>query len=172
MPVRASRLLPVALATCLVAASMPAQAQESTDRSDPAHAAEQWQEGDPIPAGYTTTLRARKGFVLAGTLLLAIPYGVSFTGAVGNELVRGPSRENWLFLPGAGPVVLMAQTGNPPGNIVLALDGLAQLAGIAMIAYGVASPGPVLLRESTRASFLVTPMLGGGRSGAAIVGRF
>lgn len=55
-----------------------------------------------------------------------------------------------------------------------AVDGLAQLGGIAMIAYGLAVKHPVLVPNQTDSTFSFTPapLVGNGRSGMGLVGRF
>jgi hypothetical protein len=116
-----------------------------------------------------------KRWLVAGTLCLAIPYGLSLTGAAGDDVMGGPKHENWLALPGFGPIVLMAETTAPAGNVVLGVDGLLQLGGVAMIVYGGilrAREGAAGGTDDSKLRFTVMPMTGAGRSGAMIVGTF
>jgi len=154
----------------VVTASVPALAQENRYRgvflatppeSDPAETKEPHAERHP-----------GDDWLLAGILFLTIPYGLSLTGAVGSTFIGHTSHEDWLALPGVGPVPLIVETSNPVGNVVLSLDALAQLGGIAMIVYG----GVLRSTRSheARAPLPVTlaPLLGSGRSGVVVVGEF
>jgi hypothetical protein len=107
-----------------------------------------------------------------GTLFLTIPYALGVTGVAGNAALGGAERENWLLLPGVGPLILMAETTRVAGNVFLALDALAQLGGVAAIAYGITSPTTVLVRDRPALTFLVTPLAGPGGTGVGVVGSF
>lgn len=132
-----------------------------------------WNVGDPIPADYRPEKRSRKGLVVWGAVLFGSVYGTGIIGVGGNAFGGGPGRESWLLLPGIGPLVLMAQTTNPAGDVGLAVDALAQLSGVAMFVYGVAAPKDVLVYHvGSGVSLSLAPVLGTGRSGLGLVGQF
>jgi hypothetical protein len=151
-------LLTATTVTCALSSSVRAFAEETR----PLVFA---RAGEPPPPP-----RKRVRLVTGGSLLLGIPYSLGLTGDAVNTLGNGPKRYNWLLLPGGGPLVLMAETTNAPGNIILALDAVAQISGIAMLSYAIASPVPVAEESTPTVSFI--PLLGGGRAGIGVVGRF
>lgn len=116
--------------------------------------------------------RGHTGMITGGILLLAIPYGLGFTGVAGNALLGGPGRESWLLLPGFGSVVLMAETTNSVGNVVLAADTLLQLSGVAMITYGLAAPAVGESGDAAAPTVSFVPIVGSGRTGVGLVGTF
>ena len=67
----------------------------------------------------------------------------------------------------------MVNTANPLGNVVLGADALAQLSGIAILSYGLAVRTPSARdHAASRAALSVAPLVGGGRTGVSLVGRF
>jgi len=118
--------------------------------------------------------KRRTGILAGGIVLLTVPYAFSVTGAVGNGLLKGPDRYGWLALPGAGPLILMAETTSPAGNVVLAGDALAQAAGIGLIAYDVLHPRRVDVADDTAEAprVTLTPILAAGRAGVGVAGTF
>jgi hypothetical protein len=156
----------------LMASARPAKAQEIASQPAPESLPGSWQEGQPVPPGYRRTTHSRKGLVIAGAVLFGSLYTVNLMGAAGNAVFGRPNQENWLVVPGVGPLVVMAQTTNAPGNVLLAADALVQLGAIAMFAYGLAAPVPAIVRDEGAPSLAVMPMLGGGRAGLGVVGRF
>ena len=173
LPMTARRRVPTCAAVwipCVLTICAPARAQAIAREPKPVF--EPWHEGEPIPAGYKVAKRSRETFVLAGSLLLGISSAINLIGVGGNALLAGPSRENWLLVPGVGPLVLMAETTNAPGNVALAMDALAAFGGIAMMTYGLASPIATLVRDESVPAFAFTPMVGIGSAGAYLVGQF
>jgi hypothetical protein len=111
--------------------------------------------------------------VIAGAVVFGSVYALNLMVAGGSALFGGPKRENWLVVPGVGPLVTMAQTADPGGNVLLAVDALAELSGIAMVTYWLAKPTPTRVESEAGSSFFtVTPMIGAGHAGALVVGAF
>jgi hypothetical protein len=155
----------------VLATTVPASAQAVTPEPD--HALESWREGDPVPDGYKTSTRGPEGLVTGGGVLFGVSTAISVLGATGSLLVAGPHRESWLFLPGFGPLALMTQTTNVLGNVLLAADALAELGGIAMLTYGLASRTTVLVRNDVVAlRFFVAPKIGAGQTGLSVIGQW
>jgi hypothetical protein len=80
-----------------------------------------------------------------------------------------------LWVPFVGPFAQMASTSSAGLDVLLALDGLAQLGGMAMFVYGVAQTRPVGVASNgpsnaPRLSLASLAVRGG--SGAALVGTF
>jgi hypothetical protein len=130
-----------------------------------------WQQGNPIPYGYHPVTRARRGLVIAGSIVFGATY--LYTAALASE---SPSSsrgdESWLYLPVLGPLVQMTQTDSRWGTGVLTLDALAQAAGVAMFISGFVFPRTILVRNDL-ASMTVVPMkIGLDGSGLGFVGRF
>ncbi len=53
-------------------------------------------EGDPVPEGFHVEETPRKGLVIAGFIVLGIPYGISALTAIS---AKGSNETNWLFVP-------------------------------------------------------------------------
>jgi hypothetical protein len=146
------------------------------------------EEGDPVPPGYHRSSRIRKEPVILGAALFGVAYLLS-------TLVVALGVNNWawttpcwqigqsicsndsqapnnpppvaLFIPVFGPFVQMASTTSATQNWALAVDGLAQSAGLALLIHGLASPKPVLERD--RFAVRVVPqVLPVGRAGGGL----
>ena len=130
-----------------------------------------WQEGMPIPYGYHQTKRARRGLVVAGSIVFGVTYlYTAMLAAESPSSSRGD--ESWLYLPVLGPLLQMTQADSRWGTGVLTLDALAQASGVAMFIAGMIYPRTILVR-SDLASMTVVPMkIGMEGSGLELVGRF
>jgi hypothetical protein len=117
-----------------------------------------------------TEMRHPRGPIIAGAILLFGTYATDLTGVLGNAFAGGPSRENWLAVPFAGPLVLMAQTTNAPGNMLLAADALLQAGGLAMFVYGLTRNVPTVVKWDMNVS--AAPWLGPGHAGIGLHGSF
>src|SRR5882724_1355852 len=62
-------------------------------------------DGGPVPAGYHVEERPRRGLVIAGTIVLAVPYGLGLAVAGGQNF---PNSTGWLIVPGIGPWLTLA----------------------------------------------------------------
>ena len=152
----------------------------------PGPARMRYEPGDPIPAGYHVVHRARTGLVIAGTITLAVSYGIAFSVAMIDDF-KDETRS--LVIPVAGPWLMMyyrsqpncdSQTGNgcversleTVLRFYLAIDGLAQAAGVAMLAFGAAGRD-ILVRDGLYAQVRVVPApIGSNGYGALMTGRF
>ncbi len=173
LPVSATRLpslLAVASVAGMLATASHASAQAVAEQPEPV--LQPWHEGDPVPRGDMVAKRSRRGLVTGGAVLFGVTYALNLLGVAGTAILGGPRRENWLLAPGIGPFILMTQTTNAVGNVFLALDTFAEVSGIAMVAYGLASPVTVLVPNEPAWGLGVRPMLGAGRTGVALVGQF
>ncbi len=132
-----------------------------------------WQEGEPIPAGYHPVTRMRTGLVVGGAVTFGVMYlffGV-LPGAIGMDAHHG--EYGAFFAPIVGPFIMMPQTGSASLNVLLALDGIAQAAGAAMLIAGIAAPKTILIRNDLGLTVKPTPMSFGKNSGGfGFVGTF
>ncbi|MBK8258648.1 MAG: hypothetical protein IPK82_39065 [Polyangiaceae bacterium] len=139
-----------------------------------------YEEDQPIPAGYHLRTRVRRGLVGGGAGLLGGMWLLSvIVGAVGSsadEAVTGNGDE-WvpMYIPIAGPFVAIGTVGSSgAGTAFLMLDGIAQAGGAAMLILGIAMPEKKLVRDSmtfhVTPDVAVTPMFGG--TSAGVVGTF
>ena len=132
-----------------------------------------WEEGQPIPYGYHHETRVRKGLVISGSIVFGVLYLYSgFFAAVGADASSGDNQLGYLAVPVLGPFLEMTKTDSATADYVLMLDGLAQAAGVAMLACGLIYPKHLLVRNDL-ASMTVVPMkIGMEGSGLGVVGRF
>lgn len=141
-----------------------------------------WNEGQPIPAGYHEETRVRKGPVIAGAVLLGVTYiytafFASLTADFENEQNgTGTSHSNpasELYIPVLGPFMEVSHTNLETLKYLLILDGVAQASGATMFLYGIVAQRAILVRNDVFAMVTVTPMrLGQDGSGFGFVGRF
>jgi hypothetical protein len=129
-----------------------------------------WNEGEPIPTGYHPVQRVRKGAIIGGAVPFGILYFISaLTAAVAHDANQGRDHSaDGLFVPVAGPFITMPQTSSATANVFLALDGLGQAAGAALVIYGLVSPQTVLLRDDVGAARLLPHPILVGRGGAGL----
>jgi hypothetical protein len=134
-----------------------------------------WTEGEPVPSGYHPSSRIRKGPVIAGAVVFGVFYLFSTLGAaVGADSNQGSGNpEAALWIPCIGPFIQMASTSTAVGNWLLAIDGLAQSGGLALLIYGIAAPRTVLVRNDLGLRIAPTLMpVGQGGQGVGVVGSF
>jgi hypothetical protein len=134
---------------------------------------------ETAPPGYHSATRARSGLVTAGVTLFGVTYGSSLLATALDATLCATAcasvgHDEALAVPGIGPFVQMARTTNPAGNAILALDGLAQLGGIAMFTVGLAMRQEVFVpdRAVETPRLVVTPVAGSGGAGFLLGGRF
>lgn len=142
-----------------------------------------WREGEAVPPGYRPVERTRRGLIIAGAVTFGSLYLISALVAAGGQDSH-PGESNPLaamWIPGVGPFVQMASTESATANVVLAIDGAAQSAGLVMLIYGLAVPRTVLVRNdlaknerpaAPRPQVRAVPMVGGGTTGFGVVGTF
>jgi len=131
-------------------------------------------EGRPVPAGYTPVYRARRHLIVGGAITFGVSYGLSaFVAAIGEDTRDGGTNEvGSLWIPVAGPWLQLARTDSATGKFFLAGLGAAQVAGAVMLYYGMTTKNLVLVRNDLVGSLTVAPMAGNGVSGMLLSGRF
>lgn len=158
--------------------TQPTYVPQSVAMSGP-HELRDWDEGEPIPAGYHPVERLRKGLIIGGAVTFGSLYLISlFVAAAGSDSTE-PGQSNTeaaMWIPVAGPFVQMAHTDSATGNLFLAIDGLAQAAGVTMLAFGLFSPTKVLIRNDLAGKnalkLSVAPILAKNMSGFGLTGSF
>ncbi len=133
-----------------------------------------WNEGEPMPAGYHPVQRVRTGFIAGGASMLVSLYLLSaLVASVVSDASQGSQQDTALYVPAIGPFIQMTSTSSATGNFVLAIDGAVQSAGLAMLIYGIASPRTVLVRNDLATAPRVLPIrLGRDGYGLGLVARF
>jgi hypothetical protein len=147
-----------------------------------------WDETQPIPPGYHVSTHVRTGMIVGGAVMFGALYLIDLLiWAGGQDSANscssytyggsscGGNTFNTMWVPAVGPFLQMAQSGtSATGSVVLAVDGLAQAAGIAMFIYGIAAPRTFLVRNDLGFTTpMVVPMkLGQDGYGAGLVAHF
>jgi hypothetical protein len=111
---------------------------------------EDWDETQPVPPGYHVATHVRKGMIVGGSVLFGTLWLISILTAAGSADSTPAGQSNGdadLFIPVAGPFLQMTTTSSSTGNVFLAIDGIGQCAGLAMLIYGIASPQTLLVRN-------------------------
>jgi hypothetical protein len=112
----------------------------------------------------------RRGPVIAGTLMFGITYGLQVLVTAGNDFEE---ETDWLLVPVLGSWVYMSEVcdrGSDDGCTLLALHGLTQTAGAALLIYGLASTQKRYVRDEV--SVRLAPARFGSGYGFSANGRF
>ena len=140
-------------------------------------------EGAPGPRGYVLEEYHPRGLLIGGAVTLGVLYMISFTVASANNF--GPAN-GWLAVPVIGPFGWLATRKSPNCNnsidvtcnsdesgnrTVVALDGMGQAAGAAMLVAGLAITRKHWLLVDPQDVF-VAPYTSSTGSGLNIFGRF
>jgi hypothetical protein len=142
-----------------------------------------YNEGEAVPPGYHPESRTRKGLIVGGAVMFGVLYLFSVLAAAVasdaaktcNAIDTGCSSNNpdsALYIPVAGPFVQMAKTDSSTANFFLAVDGLGQAAGAAMLIYGLTSPRTVLVRNDLGTLQVVPMRMGKNGSGLGLAATF
>ncbi len=141
-------------------------------------------DGQPVPQGYHLEEHSKRGLVIAGTIVFAIPYTIGLS-VVGGE--GFPNATGFLVLPAAGPWITLAARHNTCPNdttnsgyyyncsdddsarSLLIFDGLAQTTGAVLLIAGIASTTKQLVRDD---ALLVVPTRVGSGYGLTAAGLF
>lgn len=136
-----------------------------------------YEPGGPIPQGYVLTEKPRLGLIIGGSIAFGLLYITSLMAySLAEAVCAGSSCSNdfWpLSLPVIGPFITIG-TANAEGGAIslLAMDGLGQGAGLAMLILGVASKKQVWLRADLADLHLMPLALADGGRGLALAGQF
>lgn len=136
-----------------------------------------YDEGQPIPPGYSPVSRRRKGLIIAGACVFGGVYGYTALGASYAQeiiLITGSNADvTSLWIPVAGPFLELGETDNAVARFGLIVDGAAQAAGAIMLLYGLTSPKTILLRNDQLSRLpVIRPMVTRNATGLAVMGRF
>lgn len=141
-------------------------------------------QGGPVPRGYHVEERPRRGLIIAGALVLGIPW------AIGVSVISGenyPNSSGWLLVPGLGPWITLAARHdsrcsgsssciddgvNAATRTLLVLDGLMQTSGAAMLIVGLASKNKVVTRDFVGSLRFAPAPLGKQGYGGFVTGQF
>jgi hypothetical protein len=140
----------------------------------------------PAPAGppkYHQEKRPRSGLVIGGAITFGVTYALSAYVALDALLQSHAGESNWapwLLVPAAGPFIAVGRVKSDFESVVflvddlLVADGLAQIAGLVMFTYGMASPVTLSVPDPPQQSrcFVVPLALGKGGAGLGVVGIF
>ena len=122
-----------------------------------------------MPPGYHVEQRIQRRVVVLAAGLLFTTYVFSAVAAATS------SHEAPLWIPAAGPFIQIGQTSgsNSGGIMLLGLDGVFQTIGAAFLAYGLASPDYVLVRDPGPPRMSLAPFwLGKGAVSLGVHGTF
>ena len=128
-----------------------------------------WEEGDRVPAGYHEEKRMRRGLVIGGAVTLGTMWMLSALVASSDEDATA------LWAPVVGPWIQYANTRERDSGtrFILAVDGIAQVGGAAMLIAGIASQKTVLIRDDLAGLKIeARPMIMKNGAGAGIGGTF
>jgi hypothetical protein len=130
-------------------------------------------EGDAAPDGYHEETRVRSKLLIAGLVTFGSLYVLSaLTGAAMDDDDHGSGAS--LYAPCIGPFAQLAQTGSrdETGQVVLVIDGVAQIAGVAMTLAAIASPRKVFVRNDLAAHVTPRPFATRHGAGFGLTGTF
>src|SRR5262249_22310473 len=108
-----------------------------------------YEEGEPIPQGYSVKSRANRSLVIAGAITFGAPYIVS--ALVAATVISADSSSGSdlapLLIPCVGPFVTIATArAEGAGTFWLVLDGVAQTGGVVMFIAGMVAQEKYLQR--------------------------
>ena len=142
--------------------------------------------GGPIPQGYHLEERPRRGLVIAGAVVLGVPYAIGLAGAGGGNF---PNSSGWLIVPVLGPWLTLASRHSSRCSLsssdvcinsgeddvtrtFLILDGMMQLGGALMLTIGLASPSKVVARDFVGSLHFAPSTIGRDGYGGFLTGKF
>jgi hypothetical protein len=139
----------------------------------------------PVPAGYVVVEEPRKGPLIGGAITFGVSYGIGLLVAAGYNLENGTY---YLAVPVLGPFLMLGLVDECEEDDwgyatydsdcrsrdvrgILALDGLTQAVGAALLTYAVGWPRKSFVRQDL-ASLQLVPMISEERQGLMLTGRF
>jgi hypothetical protein len=132
-----------------------------------------YNDGEPVPPGYEIQTRPRMGMAKAGIATLVPLYGLSaLFGATYLGREDGAAQAYApLLIPVIGPFATMGTAGTAEfGTTILALNGLGQLAGAALLIAGLLTDEQYLARR--RAGLDIRPEVSVGPRSVALRWQF
>jgi hypothetical protein len=114
-----------------------------------------YEDGDPIPQGFSVRSRANRSLIIAGSITFGAPYIISVLVAA---TVVSADQNNGgqfapLFAPVVGPFITIGTAHSEgAGTFWLVFDGLAQAGGVAMFIAGLTMEEKYLQRTPIHAS--------------------
>lgn len=177
------RIGSAALVGTLLFAALPAEAQ-----LPPRKVKYPYDEDRPVPPGYHVETDVPYGPILGGAGMVIAPYTIGIIIAADYQF---DDSGGWLFLPVAGPPVYLATRKGCSGNegdfedsvcgfgeamltVVVVIDTLVQVGGIALLTVGLVSIEDVVVRDDRgEVTWTVLPTpIGDHGAGLTAVGRF
>jgi hypothetical protein len=141
-----------------------------------------YEEGQPIPPGYTVRTEMRSGVVIGGGIVFWLGYGGSVALAwigvrtqceLQGQLANCPGGLGYypLNVPFAGPfIALKTLEPNPLESAGLVALGALQIAGIGILVTGLALPKKELVRTASAPSIKLVPGAVGSGLGLRVTG--
>ena len=155
--------------------SQPTYVPQSVAMSGP-RIIRDYQEGEPIPPGYHEETRVRTGLIVGGAVTFGVLYLISLlVAAGGSDISKAEHSSNpvaALYVPCFGPFIQMASTSSSTANIFLAIDGIAQTGGAAMLIGGIVAPKTVLVRNDLGQIHVAPLRVGRDGMGLGLSGTF
>ncbi len=130
-----------------------------------------YDEGQPIPAGYHLVVKPRTEMIWGGIAFFGLTYGIAlYVASVGSAIKD--SKTGSLFIPVAGPFLAINDLdAKGAGTFWLSVWGIAQGAGVVATIYGLTSPKKALWRNDIgRIDF--APVTATGAPGLTVMGSF
>jgi hypothetical protein len=152
--------------------TQPSYVPQSVAMSGP-DTIDDYEEGRPVPAGYHTETRKRKGLIIGGAVTLGATYLLSaMVAAAGADLSdSGNNSVASLYVPVFGPFIQLANAGSSTGRFWCVIDGGAQAAGLAMLISGLVLDKTILVRNDLGATLIPIHTRDGG-NGLGLMARF
>ena len=118
----------------------------------------------------------RTGLIVGGAVTFGVLYLISLlTAAIGSDVAKAEHTGNpvgALYIPCFGPFIQMTSTGSATANVFLAIDGIAQTGGAAMLIGGIVAPKTVLVRNDLGQVHFTPVRLGRDGMGLGLSGTF
>ncbi len=122
-----------------------------------------YEDGDPIPQGFTVRSRANKSLVIAGSITFGTTYLISLLTAATTLSTDSSGGGEFapLFVPVIGPFISIGTAHSEgAGTFWLVFDGLAQAGGLTMFIAGFVMEDKYLQRTnqaSLKPEVLINP---------------
>jgi hypothetical protein len=133
-----------------------------------------YEEGDPIPAGYHVKTSIRKGWVIGGFATFGGLWLISaITAGTADSIYGGTSALAPLYIPAVGPFITIGTVNSRGvGTVLLVLDGVGQTGMLALAIAGLAAQKTELVRNDIgwNKRWTVAPILTADTAGLGIMG--